>query len=160
MDLSNAKERFEELIRSELARIERMRADNTELDFKAMERIVVGIMPGDGIGPIIMEQAEVHILEDEAASRAYIEQMWAEAMEIYRLFLFHSTQNQTPIKDGSPNLHLTKDHCENNADGVVGHSHHYRNFFAFYFACQLCIGKTGLSKNFYYLFIFIIDTSQ
>ena len=30
------------------------------------------------------EQAEVHILEDEAASRAYIEQMWAEAMEIYR----------------------------------------------------------------------------
>ena len=30
------------------------------------------------------EQAEVHILEDETASRAYIEQMWAEAMEIYR----------------------------------------------------------------------------
>ena len=30
------------------------------------------------------EQAEVHILEDKAASRAYIEQMWAEAMEIYR----------------------------------------------------------------------------
>ena len=30
------------------------------------------------------EQAEVHILEDEAASRAYIRQMWAEAMEIYR----------------------------------------------------------------------------
>ena len=30
------------------------------------------------------EQAEVHILEDEAASRAYIEQLWAEAMTIYR----------------------------------------------------------------------------
>jgi predicted P-loop ATPase len=30
------------------------------------------------------ERAEVHILEDEAASRAYIVQMWAEAMEIYR----------------------------------------------------------------------------
>ena len=30
------------------------------------------------------EQAEVHILEDEAASRAYISQMWAEAMTIYR----------------------------------------------------------------------------
>ena len=30
------------------------------------------------------EQAEVHILEDEAASRAYIGQMWAEAMEIYK----------------------------------------------------------------------------
>ena len=30
------------------------------------------------------EQSEVHILEDEAASREYIIQMWAEAMEIYR----------------------------------------------------------------------------
>lgn len=30
------------------------------------------------------ERAEVHILEDEEASRAYIEQMWAEAMVLYR----------------------------------------------------------------------------
>ncbi len=29
-------------------------------------------------------QPEVHILENEAESRAYIEQMWAEVMEIYR----------------------------------------------------------------------------
>ena len=30
------------------------------------------------------KQAEVHILEDEAASRAYLQQVWAEAMTIYR----------------------------------------------------------------------------
>ena len=30
------------------------------------------------------EQAEVHILEDESASRAYLQQVWAEAMTIYR----------------------------------------------------------------------------
>ena len=30
------------------------------------------------------EQAEVHILDDEAASRAYMEQLWAKAMTIYR----------------------------------------------------------------------------
>ena len=30
------------------------------------------------------EQTEVHILEDEAASRAYISQLWAEAMALYR----------------------------------------------------------------------------
>ena len=30
------------------------------------------------------EQAEVHILDDEAASRAYIEQVWAEAMTTYK----------------------------------------------------------------------------
>ena len=35
------------------------------------------------------ERAEVHILDDEAAARAYIEQMWAEAMTVYRLSLIH-----------------------------------------------------------------------
>lgn len=30
------------------------------------------------------DEAQTHILEDEDASRAYIEQMWAEAMEIYK----------------------------------------------------------------------------
>ena len=30
-----------------------------------------------------MDEAECHILEDEAASRAYIEQLWAEVMVIY-----------------------------------------------------------------------------
>ena len=30
------------------------------------------------------ERAEVHILDDEAAARAYIGQMWAEAMTVYR----------------------------------------------------------------------------
>lgn len=33
---------------------------------------------------VYLERAEVHILEDEAAVRAYIEQMWAEALTIYR----------------------------------------------------------------------------
>lgn len=31
-----------------------------------------------------MERAEVHILKDEAASRAYLLQVWAEAMQIYK----------------------------------------------------------------------------
>ena len=30
------------------------------------------------------ERAEVHILDDEAAVRAYIDQLWAEAMTVYR----------------------------------------------------------------------------
>ena len=33
---------------------------------------------------VCLEQAEAHILEDEAASRAYLQQVWAEAMTIYR----------------------------------------------------------------------------
>lgn len=35
---------------------------------------------------VYAERAKVHILEDEAASRAYIDMMWAEAMFIYQHF--------------------------------------------------------------------------
>ena len=52
-----AQERFGELIRSEFERIERMKADSEAKDFGSLDKIVVGILPGDGIGPIIMEQA-------------------------------------------------------------------------------------------------------
>ncbi len=50
-----------------------------------------GLFPRDRTGnrrflPVTVypERAEVHILDDEAAARAYIEQMWAEAMTVYR----------------------------------------------------------------------------
>ena len=52
-----AQEKFAELIRSEYERIERMKADQEITDFAALDTIVVGVLPGDGIGPIIMEQA-------------------------------------------------------------------------------------------------------
>ena len=52
-----ASEKFAELMRSELARIERMKQDTEIKDFSKLDHIVVGILPGDGIGPIIMEQA-------------------------------------------------------------------------------------------------------
>ena len=45
------------MIRSEFERIERMKADNEITDFSKLDEIVVGVLPGDGIGPIIMEQA-------------------------------------------------------------------------------------------------------
>ena len=50
-----------------------------------------GLCPLDRSGnrrflPVMVypEQAEVHILDDEAASRAYLEQVWAEAMTTYK----------------------------------------------------------------------------
>lgn len=55
--ISQAQEKFGELIQSEFERIERMKEDNEVKDFSKLDRIVVGILPGDGIGPIIMEQA-------------------------------------------------------------------------------------------------------
>lgn len=56
-NISQAKEKFGELIQSELVRIERMKQEEGVKDFGKLEKIVVGILPGDGIGPIIMEQA-------------------------------------------------------------------------------------------------------
>ncbi len=66
-----AEEKFSELIRSEFERIERMKEDSEVKDFSKLDHIVVGILPGDGIGPIIMKQAlrVVHeLLEKEIVS--------------------------------------------------------------------------------------------
>lgn len=52
-----AEEKFAELIQSEYERIERMKVDNEVTDFSELDQIVVGILPGDGIGPLIMKQA-------------------------------------------------------------------------------------------------------
>lgn len=52
-----AEKRFGELIRSELERIQRMKADTKPTDFEKLDKIILGVMPGDGIGPILMPQA-------------------------------------------------------------------------------------------------------
>ena len=70
-EIKAAQEKFAKLIRSEYERIEAMKQDKEVTDFSSKEKIVVGILPGDGIGPIIMEQAlrVVHeLLADEIAS--------------------------------------------------------------------------------------------
>ncbi|WP_077611424.1 isocitrate/isopropylmalate family dehydrogenase [Clostridium sp. Marseille-P2415] len=55
--ITAAQEKFGELIQSEYERIERMKADTNITDFDKLDKIIVGILPGDGIGPIIMKQA-------------------------------------------------------------------------------------------------------
>ncbi len=45
------------------------------------------------------ERAEIHILEDEAASRAYIDKMWAEAMFIYQNFPLKLTLSKAMEKE-------------------------------------------------------------
>ena len=69
--ISQAQEKFGELIQSEFERIERMKQDTEVKDFSKLDKIVVGILPADGIGPIIMEQA-VRVIKalipDEIAS--------------------------------------------------------------------------------------------
>ena len=52
-----AQEAFGKLIREESGRIERMKQGAEITDFSKKEKIIVGILPGDGVGPILMEQA-------------------------------------------------------------------------------------------------------
>ena len=69
--ISQAQGIYGEVIQSEFERIERMKQDTEVKDFSKLDKIVVGILPGDGIGPIIMEQA-VRVIKalipDEIAS--------------------------------------------------------------------------------------------
>lgn len=56
-NIEAACEKFAELIAGQEARIEEMKAGGEAMDFSKKEKIVIGIIPGDGIGPMIMETA-------------------------------------------------------------------------------------------------------
>lgn len=56
-EIRAAQEKLAALIRSDFARIDRMKADEEVTDFSKLDKIVIGVMPGDGIGPLIMKQA-------------------------------------------------------------------------------------------------------
>lgn len=63
--------KFEALVREQLARNEKIKAEKDFVDFDKLDKIVIGICGGDGIGPIITkESARVleYMLEDEVKS--------------------------------------------------------------------------------------------
>lgn len=69
--IRNAMEQFGRLIREDFKRIEAIKQAPGRKDFKKLSHITVGILPGDGIGPYIMEQAlrvAKYLLKDEMAS--------------------------------------------------------------------------------------------
>ncbi|MDY5940848.1 MAG: isocitrate/isopropylmalate family dehydrogenase [Eubacteriales bacterium] len=51
-------EKYETVLREQLARAERMEQDTGAVDYTTKEKVVIGLVAGDGIGPIIMESAE------------------------------------------------------------------------------------------------------
>ena len=63
-------EHFRRLLESQLARCERMEKDSGICDFSKKEKIIIGVIGGDGIGPIIVDVAKKvaeKILCDEIA---------------------------------------------------------------------------------------------
>lgn len=69
--IKSAVEHYETLLRKQLARVDEMEKGASPVDLANKEKLVIGIIGGDGIGPIIVEQAKRVLdilLKDEIAS--------------------------------------------------------------------------------------------
>lgn len=69
--IKSAVEHYETLLRKQLARVEEMEKGASPVDLANKEKLVIGVIGGDGIGPIIVEQAKRVLdilLKDEIAS--------------------------------------------------------------------------------------------
>lgn len=64
-------EKFEALIREQLARVESMKQNREFIDYTKLDKIIIGVCGGDGIGPYITEHAHKileFLLADEVSS--------------------------------------------------------------------------------------------
>ncbi len=69
--IERAKEHFEGIIKEQLERIERMKKQEDFIDYTKLDKIIVGVVGGDGIGSYIAEQAVrvmKFLLQDEVDS--------------------------------------------------------------------------------------------
>ena len=57
-EISNALASFEKLIRKQLERNERIKATKDFTDYESLDKIIIGVCGGDGIGPIITKESE------------------------------------------------------------------------------------------------------
>ncbi len=57
-----AKEKFGKLLEKQLLRVDNMKAQGDFLDYKSLDKLIIGVCGGDGIGPAITAQAQ-RILE-------------------------------------------------------------------------------------------------
>lgn len=60
--IEEAKEKFGVLLEEQLQRVDRMKAENDFIDYSKLDKIIIGVVGGDGIGPAITAQAQ-RILE-------------------------------------------------------------------------------------------------
>ena len=55
--IKNAVEKFEALVRAQSERSDKIKAQGDFLDFKALDKIIIGVCGGDGIGPVITKES-------------------------------------------------------------------------------------------------------
>lgn len=66
--IKNATAQFETLLREQIARTERMAELSKPVDYASLDKLIIGVCDGDGIGPIICTEA-VRVLETLLADR-------------------------------------------------------------------------------------------
>ena len=70
-DIQNAVASFEKLVRKQLERNERIKATKDFTDYESLDKIIIGVCGGDGIGPIITKESEKvlrFILKEQVAA--------------------------------------------------------------------------------------------
>jgi isocitrate dehydrogenase (NAD+) len=70
-EVQKAVEHFQKLVESQLARVERMKGQGDFVDYRKLDKIVIGVCGGDGIGPVITNEASrvlKSLLTDEVAA--------------------------------------------------------------------------------------------
>ena len=69
--IKTATEKYEALLREQLERVERINANKEAIDYSKLDKIIIGVCGGDGIGPVITAASRrvlEHILKDEIAA--------------------------------------------------------------------------------------------
>lgn len=93
-----AVEHYETLLRKQLARVEDMEKGAQAADLSKKEKIVIGVIGGDGIGPIIVEQAkrvlDILLKDEIATGRVEIREIGGLTIE-NRLALGQSVPEET-----------------------------------------------------------------
>jgi isocitrate dehydrogenase (NAD+) len=82
--IEKAKEHFGKLLAQQLARVEEMKAGQDWLDYGKIKPIIIGVVGGDGIGPIISQHAQriLTFLLDEEAKKGKVEFRVLEGLTI------------------------------------------------------------------------------
>lgn len=57
-EIKECLEKYETILREQIARAERMEQDAGAVDYSKKDKVIIGLIGGDGIGPIIMESAK------------------------------------------------------------------------------------------------------
>ena len=82
--IEKAQEKFAVMLEQQLARVERIKNGSARTDYTKLDKVIIGILGGDGIGPFIAEEAQIVLekLLSDAVSAGKVEFRVLEGLTI------------------------------------------------------------------------------